>query len=1086
MSLRIVYGLSGSGKSEYCFNKIEDIVNNTKAKVIYMVPEQYSLQAERVVSDRFAKKAMDRVEVLGFERLASKVFSLVGPSLCDYLDDNAKIMLVEKVLLKLKGKLTYFSTGADVFGFASVMADIIKTLKSANVDYNLLIQAANESKSEQVKLKFHDIALILEEYNKFFITPYADSDDDLCALKSKIEKFGLFRDTYIFMDNYDSFSKQQLDVISVLLKSCPRVTLTLTCDSLKYEDDFALFYRSQITADTVIKMAIDGSVEVEPNVYLKGDFDGESELCFLKNNFFAKKREISEKPTKDISICVGKNYLEEVEQIATQIRRLVRKNNYRYKDIAVVTRNPDVYYGLIENVFEKYGILYTITDQTASANNFLHVAMTSVFEILASNYSFESVFGFVRSPFCALSDSDKFLLENYVIESGNTAQLWKVGYETKYKGSFSDYDFERICRAFDYVRDCIDSFAKHFAGRKKASDIVQAYSDFLDYIKAEDVVKKIVLRMRKSGKMRLADETLSVYTHIINSVNQMNLYFGEDNITFEKFYKILKTSIENPSIGNIPTGVDDVLVTSIDRFRGLRAKALFVLGAVEGSIPRGYIGEGLLKDGELKVLGIEETVLRKHSDENYVVYRLFSSACDKLYVSYPIADNEGGAVAPSQIVADIKEIFPNVNIIQNVYQKLNYIDEIEGVVPTFNKVIQHKAEGFWEQALLWFKNNRPDYYAVLCKAKEYDNLPEKLLFENVRALYRTENMKSSISKIEMYNRCAFSYFVRYGLNVRERNVYQLQARDYGTYAHEIVDKYSDFLKENGSANISEELCAKKTAEITKAVLDEALSGYYKESERNRYVYNKMQQMMNTVLWNITQFYNENEYVLLGNEVEFEDGGFFEPIEIELSDKSVVRLTGKVDRVDVRRTDNGDFISIVDYKSSEKNIEFEKILCGVQIQLPVYLKAISEGLSKGERAVMPAAMFYYHIDDPIVDAKKTLSDDKIKQEVLKKLRMKGIIIESEEISGLYTIKKNITSSRIDKLCNTAINKVKTTLDKIVGGDISINPLRFGQSTSCDYCPYWNVCSFDTALNKNEYKNRKKLDMEEFFEYADKMD
>lgn len=1086
MPLKIVYGVSGSGKTAHCFKQIENIIDTSASRVVYMVPEQYSLETERKISAKFSEKAMDRVEVLGFERLADRVFSTVGPAVCDFLDDNSKMMIIEKVLIKLRGKLTYFTKDAEVTGFAGLLLDIIKMLKTNCITAERLYEVAKMSDSEKFKYKMYDLSLILNEYNSFFDFPYADSDDNPLLLAKKIEEFGLFGDTYVFLDGYVSFSKQQLAVLRALMKNCLCVTVALTCDSLGYKDDFDLFFRSKITADTLYSMAADDGVCVFPNLYLNPPDCSFGETEFLKQNYFSVSPKIYEKPTENLAVCKSKNKAGEAELAAAEICRLVREENYRYGDIAVVVKDVSEYASVLQNAFSGYGIFYNIDRSLASQFNFIHSAMMSIFEIVISNYSFDSVFGFVKSPFCNLCDKDKFLLENYVIEVGNTPSLWKGNGEVSFAGSFSDYEFELVKKAVRYVKKCISAFTDNFSGRKSVSEIVKAYSLFLEHTEAETVVKNIVSKMRADGKLGAAAELLSAFNHIITSLNRMELYFGDEKITFEKFYKILLAGIKNTDLDKIPTGVDDVTVTSVERFQATSARAVFVLGVCEGSIPCGYVNEGILKDDELLALGIDESVLKKHCDENYKIYRIFASAKEKLYLSYPCSDSDGGGVAASSVIHTAETIFPRIKRMQNVFEKLNPLDGLEGVVPTYNKVIANSAKGFWQQPMIWFKNNIPSLYETALAAQGYINTPKKLVSQNVETLYKTDGMKSSISRIEQYNRCAFAYFVRYGLNVRERNEFEISSSDYGSYMHEIIELYSKFADSFGWKNIDKSLCEKKAEEITIAVLKKSLSDFYTESERHSYLFKKTVKIMKTALWNITCCYAQSEFVSFGYEVEFDENGVFPPIEIELSGGRKVSLRGKVDRIDLRRTESGDLVCIVDYKSSKKDIDFEKILCGIQVQLPVYLRAVCDGLSKRGENALPAAMLYYHIADPVVSGAKNMSDEEIKKKVFSELKMRGIVLENDSFSGVYTVKKNVTAQRIEKICRTAYSKISDTLEKIVGGNIDINPLRVSGRAVCEYCPYGNVCNFDASFENNRFRSCRNIDMEEFFDYVGKMD
>lgn len=1085
MSLKIIYGAVGTGKTKKCLEYIDYIISSTSENVVYVVPEQYSLEAERKISSLYSERAMDRVEVLSLERLAKRVFSTVGPVMCDFVDDNAKLMVVEKSIIKVSGKLTYFTRNADVSGFASIILGLIKELKGNCVDCETLRQIIDSCDNIILKYKFYDLLLIYEEYEKFFAFPYADSDNTMNMLSEKIEKYGLFKKTHFIFDNFVSFSKQQIRVISSLLKNSPSLIFSLTTDSLEYKNKFNLFFESQKTAGILFELAYENNVEVLPNVFLSKSYEQNVELEFLRSNYFADKKSLYPEKTNALYICKSDNYNNEIDQIAREICRLVREENYRYKDFAVITRSTDVYYPIIRDVFERYGIFYNISESKYSKGNFLHNALLSVFEVVINKYSFDSVFDFVRSCLCGLDDESKFLLENYVLEAGNREQIWTVDKELTFKGDFSEYELNKIDFALKYVRKCFASFTHNFNGRKKVKEIVSAYSEFLKFVNAEDKIKNVIKQLKQNYNNELSEETVSVYNHIISSLNQMSLYFGDTFVTFEKFYKILNSALSNMEINALPSGVDDVMVNTIDRFQASKAKVVFVVGTSEGVIPCGYINEGIFKDSELKVLGIEDDVIQKHSCENYLIYRLFASATDKLYISYPVADNEGKGISPSSVISNIKSLFLNVTELQNIYEKLNMLEEVEGIIPTFNKVIAKNNEGFWNTVSRWYKAKRPDMYEIIINAENYTNLPIKLQKDTVKNLYGTD-IKSSISRVEKFNQCQFAYFIRYGLNVDERREFKIEARDYGTYMHEIIEKFSLYAEDFGWKNITEEICEEKAFEITNNVLSENLSEFYTESKRHTYLFKKIISTMNTVLWNITCFYQQSGYVSLGHELSFDEDSQYSPITLTLSDGTIIQLRGKVDRADIRQTENGDFVNIVDYKSSSKDINFEKILCGIQIQLPIYIKAVCENLEKKGNKVIPAAMLYYHINDPVINGDKNMSDEDIVSEIDKELKMRGIIHESADIPSLFVAKKNATINQIDKICNTAYKQMKSALEKMMRGDININPVFGNNSTACDYCPYGNICNFDPDFKDNKYRKYKKIKMEEFFDYVDQMD
>ena len=561
---------------------------------------------------------------------------------------------------------------------------------------------------------------------------------------------------------------------------------------------------------------------------------------------------------------------------------------------------------------------------------------------------------------------------------------------------------------------------------------------------------------------------------------------GEKKITFDKFYSVLVSGLEGCDIGKIPLTVDSVEVTDVERIKRNNVKCLIVLGVSDGVFPKGYIKEGVLTTQDREILsgkcGVKlETVVDIHNQEDFVIYNALTSSDKYLYLSYPCADNEGKKATPSIIINRIKNIFPNVREISDVYTAVKKsIRFSEGVIPTFNKMLAGQFD--YDTTLKqWFKNNRSDLYDIAVTADKYTNLPSALCKENVRLLYGDE-MYSSVSKAEQYAKCGFAYFMRYGIRAKERRENTIQKNDAGTFLHAIIEEYSLFATEHGWNNIDKEFSFKKSAEITEKVLKAGLSSSYFESASNRYSIRKFTKAVSLALWNITEYYNESEFSPLGFEIGFGNGCEYPPIEITLDNGEKVYLTGKVDRADIWRTDDGNFISIVDYKSSKKNVELDQLVCGIQIQLPVYIDAICKSMKTKEPSAIPAAINYYHIYSPIIKG-KNIDREELTEKIKEQLCMMGYTLDVDEvqsgIGNMYFAKSNASVKDFEKMIKTAYDKLSEILSEIRSGNININPTQNSSYDVCTYCPYKAVCNFDTCFEGNEYKERIKIDGKGFF-------
>ena len=1098
MSLKIIYGKAGSGKTNACFEIMEDILKIKNSNIIYMVPEQFSLQSERRIIENFGGGAVSCVDVLSFERLAQRVFSQVGPVYQDYIDDAGKQMLMQRVLIMLENKLTTLSKAAKNDDFAQTILSTISEFKRHNITPDMLLNFADTTNNAMLKFKLCDLALIYQTYTAQFNSPLADSEDSLSLLCNKIIKHNLFTDTNIIIDAFNSFAPNQLMIIAELLKRSPNIIVTLTTNSLEASDNTDIFYAPKKTVSKLFQIAIENNIEILPNTYIDKckKYENNPELAHLEENYFKYPAKQYTEKTNNISIFTANNYYGEVENTAMAIIRLCRENNYRYRDIAVITRNLDTYAPLIRHIFSEYNVLFYLDEKFSALKHPFAQAILSLFDIVIHNWNYESLFKWLKSDFSGVEKEYIYMLENYVLAVGSTPKMWTSDEDWTFKSNYSDSDFKKINDIKNNVREPIIKFTKSFKGRKTVSEIATAFVDFLYDVKADEIIQQKAEMLNKNGLIGQCKAFAQAWNYVLYTIDQMVTTLGDEYITFEKFYSILKAGLSGCEIGQIPPTVDEVQVCAIDRFKSQGVKCVFIIGTNDGVFPANFMNEGLLSDADRKLLsdaGIElaEDTVTKQAGENYLIYSSITSAMDKLFFYYPIADNDGKGVNPSSIINRLKNIFPNINKNDNIYIKENELQFIEGVTPTFNKMIENKNKGIWNEVEMWFKENQPQRYNHAISALTYTNMPQKLTKDTVNLLYG-DIPSASVSRAEQFNRCEYSYFLKYGLKAKPRTEYKIEPADAGTFMHEIIEHFSLYADELGWKNVNDELCKSKVSEITESVLKKYLGEVFLSSPRFNYLSKKIEKIMSTTLWNIVEFYKQSSFVPLGYEIEFGEGkDCLPPIEIKLENGNDVKLVGKVDRADIWRTDNGNFVSIVDYKSGSKDIDYSEILCGVQIQLPTYINAICKAISEKEGAkCIPAAMLYYKIDSPIINAGRNTTDEEIWLEVQKNLKMRGLTLENENvqqnINSMFLVKQPATGEQIERLCKTAYKKLSSAINGIVKGNISINPARISNKTSCDWCDYPHICQFDTLFPDNKYRSIRKFSREEFFNYVGDVD
>lgn len=1084
MSLQLIYGRSGSGKTKECFTAAKKLLG-AGGKVLFLCPEHISLLAEKEIA---ADEELFGAESLSFGRLAARVFSKTGPVTADFVDTCTKTMMIKRLLLQNGKKLSVLASCSGDGGFAKSLFDTINTLKSACITPENLRTAAEKAEKTADKLKLCDIALIYEKYNGQFTGTVYDSADSLSLVCEKIEKFRLFSGYTVFADGFNGFSKAQYNVLRVLAKTADKLVVTCPADDLA-DADSRLFFRGVSMADILFTMAHENGIEVLPNIYLdKCRRPAENpELLHLEKNLFSYPAKQYEDKTENITLYTACSYEGEAELAARTVYEMCRGGNYRYRDFAVVCRKPEIYNSVIKKVFGDYNIpVYTNEKINIVKNPFVHEFL-SAFDVITGRFSANSVIRWVKADFHGENTEDIYLLENYITASGSSEKMWRG--ELKYNGGLGERDFDAVKQCSKRVFKEILRFADNLKGRKTFKSVTAALKQLLDGCGCEEYI----INRSASLDAQTAQMFVLAYNGLIDTVNKMCGIFGAAPVTTEKYLEILLSGLSGCDIGQIPQTADSVTVSEPDLFKEEK-KVIFVLGANDGVLPKGYLNEGLLSDSDKKLMSdcgfdAPDTSIIKHRAENYLMYSVFTMPSDKLFITYSDADFDGNTLEPSRIIPRILSVFKNCTHIKQVYEKRSALALADAVIPAFNRLTAGKFGANSETAEEWFLKKRPEMYEIIRRAESFDNNPGRLREDIVRGLYGAVP-QYSISKAEQFNRCAYSYFLSYGLRAKPRLENKVNPADTGTIMHEIIERFVTENKDNFK-NISDAECEKQAAEITAEVMRGYLSDSYFESSAGKIMQKKISRLMKGLLKNIAEYYRKSGFVLYGCEVDFGgENAAFEPIEITLENGVKVLLTGKIDRVDILKANDKYFVNVVDYKSSDKTIDYGQALFGLQLQLPVYIDAICRFLARRDGTVtVPAAILYCKIDYPPAEGSRDYTPEQIREEIKKNMRMRGLAVchdeTAEAMDGVFAVKPDATLSQLERLCEYSYKKLRDTVTDIMSGSISIMPSVSSGKKSCDYCDFFPVCEFDPLFD-NGCRYVSKIKREEFFEYVGKMD
>lgn len=1101
MGLRLIYGKSGTGKSTYIFNEIKDKIKGDN-KIYIITPEQFSFTAERELLDTIGTGSVLNAEILTFNRMAYRVMNEVGGNTKTALSSCGKAMLIYNILLNEKTNLNFLGKSDENIDLISTQ---ITEFKKHGIGTQNLDDIINGSSDKYLKAKMNDMRIVYDKFEQQIKNRYIDENDVLTILSEQLPQTKIFENTLIYIDEFVGFTKQEYDVIGILLEQASQVSINICTDSLEpsISPDTDIFYANKQTVQKIFDVANLVGAKQEKHICMENvvRFKNE-ELAHLEENLYAVPyKKYNSDSLKNINLFLANNPYSEIENIAVNIVKHVKEQAYRYKDIAIITKNLDTYSNLCKVIFNKYQIPVFIDEKKDLSQNVVVKYLLSILEIFAKNWSYESVFNYIKTGFLDITPEELYGLENYCLK-------WGIKYSKWYKGEWNfhdedDLNHEQIAR-YKKLRNVIVNplikFKDSLGGTNSAKEITTRLYNFLIENGIDQRLKEKAEELISIGKTEIASEYESSWKVVVKVLDEIVLVFGDEKITFDRYMQILKTGLGNSDLGKIPGTQDQVIVGDIDRSRSHKIRAVFIIGLNDGIFPSVNKNEGYFNDNDrayLKEQGVElaKGTIERLYEDNFNIYKAFTAASENINLSYSSSSSDGKTLRASMLVSKIKKIFPTIKESSDIIEKSSeIITENTTFDELLNQIRAYRDEEAdlsdeWLAAYNYYMSNEKWKYKLISslKALSYTNIPDKINKDNIESLYG-KTLKTSISRLEQYKSCPFSYYLKYGLNLSEKDTLQVNSLDTGTFMHDTIDTFFEKIKDR-NLNIKQ-LTEEDINEIIEEIIAEKLglnkNFIFSATPKYKVLAARLERVIKKSMKYIIDSLKYSDFEVLGNEVEFKEGKHYKPIVLDLEDGRKVEITGKIDRIDIAKDGNNKYIRIIDYKSSYKNIELNSVYAGLQIQLLTYLDAICK-----EESVDPAGVLYFNLIDPVIKSKKNMTEEEIENEIRKKFKMQGLILADVNVvkmmdttleKGASTIipayigkdgdlsqtKTSGVSRKQFEYLQKYMNKIiKQISEEIMSGNIDINPYYKKKKTPCEYCEYKAICGFDTANSNNKY-------------------
>ena len=906
MGLRFIYGTAGTGKTTYCFNEIKNRINNEN-KIYIITPEQFSFTAEKKLLELIPNGAAINAEVLTFNRMAYRVFLEVGGASKIILTDCGNSILLYDILESKKQDIKFLSKSDKNI---ELVGRIFTELKKHNITIEKLQDAIDNTKDIYLKTKLTDIYILFKEYEERISNNYIDSNDILTELAGKLDKSTMFDDSVIYIDEFAGFTEQEYVLIKKLLKKAKQINVTICTDWLEnnnsQEND--IYYQNKKTAQKILKLA--ENEEIENPIILKEKHRFKNlELKHLEENIYSNKYKKFNENVNNIKMFLSMNPYSEIEYVAKEIIKLVRDNNYRYKDIAIITKQIENYSAITKAIFEKYEIPVFIDEKKDLSQNYLIKYILAVFEIFSKNFAYEAMFNYIKTGLLDIPDEDIFKLENYCIKWGIKGSKWY-----KEDWTYGNLGSEELTFLNNLRQKIILPLLNLKEEMSKNKTVESISKDLYSFIQENEILSKLkekIEHLQELGQLELAKEYETGINVLVQVLDELVMIFKNKKVSFEKYRELIKIGLQNKGLGAIPATQDQVILGDIDRSRSHNVKAVFIIGINDGIFPSTNTDEGFLNDKDredLKKLDLElaKTTTDRLYEEQFNIYKALTVPEEKLYLSYTSTDSEGRAIRPSILITKIKKIYPNLLEKSDIIKKESFIglpDETfdELLMNMYNVSNGEKINPIWQDVYKWYEQN-DEWNLKLkeaLKGLEYTNLPDKIDNEVIEKLYGNK-MQTSVSRLEQYRTCPFSFHLKYGLNLKEEETFEIKPIDTGSFMHEIIDEFFEMTKNNDIdiKKISNEEIESMIHEIVISKIAMPRNAMFTSSNKFKILLKKLEKVLIQSIKYIVLNLANSKFQILGNEVEFKSGGKYPPIELNLENGRKIEITGKIDRIDI--------------------------------------------------------------------------------------------------------------------------------------------------------------------------------------------
>ncbi len=1129
MSLRFYFGPSGSGKSHRIYEEIMQRAAEDPGKnFLIIVPDQFTMQTQKDLVMRSDRSGILNIDVLSFGRLSHRILEEVGTKEMPVLDDTGKSLVLQKIAADLKEQLPAMGSLLHKQGYIHEVKSAISEFMQYGIstqDMDKLIASAE--KRGALAMKLRDLKTLYGGFRDYIRDHFITTEETLDVLRRSLVKSKILQDSVVVFDGFTGFTPIQNRLIQELMRVCEETIVTVTIgaeeDPYKMDGEQKLFHLSKKTVADLVKLAAEAEVTRGEDVFVKGGpnrFDEAPALNYLEQNLFRYQYEPYTEKQQEIHMYEAISPREEVHQTALYIRHLIREQGFNYRDIAVVIGDLEGYASYVETEFGQLEIPCFIDRTRGIVLNPMIEYIKSALQLYIKDFSYDTVFHFLRSGMADISREKIDELENYVIRTGArgyrtysrlfTRRTEEMQGDMQTGDEAAEEMLEHLNRIRQQFVDAVEIL--HMAPRAKAGGYVDHLYDFLEQNQVQQKLLNYQQQFEQEGDLSRAREYAQIYRLVMDLLDQIYELLGEEEISRQEFSDILDAGFGEITVGTIPQNVDRIVVGDMERTRLNQVKVLFFLGVNDGNIPRNASKGGIISDMDREFLIESGTEMAPSPRQQMYIQRLYlylnmTKPSKLLYLSYAKMNGEGKGIRPSYLIDTVHKLFPQ--LVVEYPQNRSRLEQIEGRQEGARYLAEDLRE-YVEGTLP--EEERQDFYLMYRAYEEDTSGRDRLTRAAFRryqesglsrivagALYGRQ-LENSVSRLETYAACACRHFLQYGLSLREREEFGFEVSDMGNIYHVVLENFAGKLAESNRTwwDFSEEFAEEAVKEAVEAYAATYGETVLYSSARNEYAITRMSRILTRTVLTLQQHLKQGSFQPDDYELSFRFAEDLDSIHVDLSEEEKMHLQGRIDRIDVSEDAEHVYVKVIDYKSGNKKFDLAALYYGLQLQLVVYMNAAMEleGRKHPDKEIVPAALLYYHIDDPAIETPVELSDEQINEQILAKLRMNGVVNSDPEVverldrymqdksmvipvekkkDGSFSARSGILSREEMQLVSSYVDaKIRDIGREILDGKITANPYEKGNEEACTYCAYKKVCGFDGSIPGYEKRQLEELD------------